>query len=110
MPRQNRVTQVGDSVAVTARGTGARRMRGTRGCLHELKARRRAAMSRAKHSELLFLDEAIALAVGYRLCSEYRWERGVQGVRAVLGGGDRELPVGLMVECGRSRQDLRRVR
>lgn len=86
MPRQNRVTPAGEIIATPARG----RLMGNRGCLHndrgqvvrlfrgqrwifcqlEFKGRRRSLMAPGHYTELFFLDEATALAVGHRPCKE----------------------------------------
>jgi hypothetical protein len=88
MPRQNRVTPIGEIVAHPARGT----LMGNRGVLHdpegrivrrwttrawiacvlEFKGRRRAIMAPNRYTELFFLDEATALAAGHRPCAECR--------------------------------------
>ena len=89
MPRQNRVTPLGDLVADPARGL----VYGNRGCLHdengrirrrfqvkrwiacrlEFKGRRRSPlMQPGRYTELFFLDEATALAAGHRPCAECR--------------------------------------
>jgi hypothetical protein len=86
MPLQNRVTPLGDIVAVPQRGM----FTGNRGIIHDpatrtlLKRRwssrawitcvcefrgwRRAVMARQSWTELFFLDEATALAAGHRPC------------------------------------------
>jgi hypothetical protein len=86
MPLQNRVTPLGDIVAVPQRGL----FTGNRGIIHDpatrtlLKRRwssrawitcvcefrgwRRAVMARRSWTELFFLDEATALAAGHRPC------------------------------------------
>ena len=85
MPLQNRVTPFGEIVAVPDRGT----FMGNRGSLHnerrqlvrqlcsqkywiscrtEFKGRKREVMRPGCYTELFFLDEATALAVGHRLC------------------------------------------
>ena len=86
MPLQNRVTPLGDIVAVPQRGL----FTGNRGIIHDpatrtlLKRRwssrawitcvcefrgwRRAVMARQSWTELFFLDEATALAAGHRPC------------------------------------------
>ncbi|HEV3260423.1 MAG TPA: hypothetical protein VG013_26445, partial [Gemmataceae bacterium] len=86
MPRQNRVTPFGDIVAIPERGT----FMGNRGVLHdaegrirrawqlkrwivcvmEFRGRQRQVMTPGRYTELFFLDEATALAAGYRPCSE----------------------------------------
>jgi hypothetical protein len=88
MPRQNRVTPFGEIVAVPERGT----MMGNRGrlldvegrirrpwqvrrwliCLLEFNGRHRAVMAPDRYTELVFLDEATALAAGHRPCFECR--------------------------------------
>src|SRR3954470_11812514 len=86
MPLQNRVTPFGEIVAMPQRGM----FTGNRGiihdpttrtllnrrwtskawltCLCEFRGRRRAVMARRSWTELFFLDEAVALAAGHRLC------------------------------------------
>ena len=89
MPLRNRVTPLGEIVAMTARGT----LMGNRGCLHDgqqrltgrrwttyswvtcvldFKNRRRALMQPNRYTELFFLDEPTALAAGHRPCGECR--------------------------------------
>ena len=91
MPRQNRVTPLGDLIAVPERGL----VYGNRGCLHddEGRIRRRWATQRwiacrlefrgwrrgplmqpGKFTELFFLDEATAFAAGHRPCALCRRE------------------------------------
>jgi hypothetical protein len=90
MPRQNRVTPLGEIIAHEARGL----VYGNRGCLHddegrirrryagklwiscrlEFKQRRRELMQPGRYTELFFLDEATALAAGHRPCAECRRE------------------------------------
>ena len=86
MPRQNRVTPLGDLVADLARGL----VYGNRGCLHDAQGRirrryngkrwiacrlefrgwrRGALMQPGRFTELFFLDEATAMAVGHRPCA-----------------------------------------
>lgn len=90
MPLQNRVTPLGDILALPQRGT----MMGNRGgrihdplthtllrrrsaskqwicCVLAFKRRRRAVMQRG-YTELFFLDEVTALAAGHRPCFECR--------------------------------------
>ena len=82
VPRQNRVTPLGEIVAAPDRGT----FLGNRGCLHDadgnirrpwqlrrwivcltaFKGRKRAVMTPGHYTELFFLDEATALAAGCR--------------------------------------------
>jgi len=91
MPRQNRVTPLGELLADPARGL----VYGNRGCLHdasgrivrryqvrrwiacrlEFNGRRRHPLMRpGRFTELFFLDEATALAAGHRPCAECRRE------------------------------------
>jgi len=91
MPRQNRVTPLGELIAHPARGL----VYGNRGCLHddEGRIRRRYAgkrwiscrlefkgwrrhplMQPGKFTELFFLDEATAFAAGHRPCALCRRE------------------------------------
>jgi hypothetical protein len=86
MPRQNRVTPLGELIADPARGL----VYGNRGCLHDEQGRirRRYAVKRwiacrlrfrgwhrsplmqpGRFTELFFLDEATALAAGHRPCA-----------------------------------------
>jgi hypothetical protein len=91
MPRQNRVTPLGEIVAAPQRGT----FMGNRGVLHDewghvrrawqlkrwivcvlqFKGRKRQVMTPGRYTELFFLDEATALAAGHRPCAECRRER-----------------------------------
>ncbi len=86
MPRQNRVTPLGDLIAVEGRGT----LMGNRGILHDeqqrirrpfasrhwlycvlqFKDRRQVVMAPRHYTQLFFLDEATALAAGHRPCAE----------------------------------------
>lgn len=89
MPRQNRVTPLGELIATPERGL----VYGNRGCLHDASGRilhrypttrwiacrlswgdrRRAPlMAPGRFTELFFLDEATALAAGHRPCAECR--------------------------------------
>jgi len=91
MPRQNRVTPLGELVADPARGL----VYGNRGCLHdetgrirrrysgkrwigcrlEFRGRRRTRLLQpGRYTELFFLDEATAFAAGHRPCAECRRE------------------------------------
>ena len=91
MPLQNRVTPLGDVVAVPDRGL----VYGNRGCLHDASGRivrrygtrrwiacrlefkgwhRSPLMQPGKLTELFFLDEATAFAAGHRPCAECRRE------------------------------------
>jgi hypothetical protein len=89
MPRQNRVTPLGELLADPARGL----VYGNRGCLHDARGRivrpfqvrrwiacrldfgnrkRSPLMQPGRYTELFFLDEATALAAGHRPCAECR--------------------------------------
>ena len=91
MPLQNRVTPLGEFVAVPERGL----VYGNRGCLHdadgrirrswngkrwiacrlEFRDRRRERLLQpGRYTELFFLDEATAFAAGHRPCAECRRE------------------------------------
>ena len=91
MPRRNRVTPLGDLIAVPERGL----VYGNRGCLHdadgrirrqfqvkrwiacrlEFRGRHRAnPMPPGRYTSLFFLDEATAFAAGHRPCAECRRE------------------------------------
>ena len=91
MPRQNRVTPLGDLIAHPARGL----VYGNRGCLHDAEGRirrrwatrrwiscrlefkgwhRSKLMQPGKFTELFFLDEATAFAAGHRPCALCRRE------------------------------------
>lgn len=89
MPLQNRVTPLGDLIAVSERGA----MFGNRGVLHNperrivrysqgrrwlvcqlaFRGRHRTIMRPSSYTELFFLDEATALAAGHRPCAECRY-------------------------------------
>jgi hypothetical protein len=88
MPLQNRVTPLGEIVAVPERGL----VYGNRGLLHDrdgsirrqfavkrwiacrlkFKGRRRRLLRPGRYTELFFLDDATALAAGHRPCAECR--------------------------------------
>jgi hypothetical protein len=89
MPLQNRVTPLGELIAVPERGL----VYGNRGCLHdeqgrirrpfavkrwiacrlEFRGRRRHPLLQpGRYTELFFLDEATAFAAGHRPCAECR--------------------------------------
>jgi hypothetical protein len=90
MPLQNRVTPLGDLVAIESRGL----LMGNRGVLHdgrrtivrpwqvrrwiacrtEFRGRHRVVMQPRSYTELFFLDEATALSAGHRPCAECRRE------------------------------------
>jgi hypothetical protein len=91
VPRQNRVTPLGELIAVPERGL----VYGNRGCLHDDKGRirrrwatrrwiacrlefrgwhRGPLMQPGKFTELFFLDEATAFAAGHRPCALCRRE------------------------------------
>ena len=102
MPRQNRVTPLGEIVAIPDRGM----FMGNRGCLHntsgqirrswqlkrwiicllEFKERKRRVMTPGHYTELFFLDEATALAAGHRPCAECQRERFNAFRRALASG------------------------
>jgi hypothetical protein len=91
VPRQNRVTPLGELISTAARGAWM----GNRGCLHDaegrirrafvgrrwiicllqFKGRRRPVMAPGRYTELFFLDEATALAAGHRPCMECQRDR-----------------------------------
>ncbi|OAI51689.1 hypothetical protein AYO44_16975 [Planctomycetaceae bacterium SCGC AG-212-F19] len=91
MPRQNRVTPLGEIIATPERGT----FMGNRGVLHdeegtirrawqvkrwllcllEFRGRHRSVMTPGDYTELFLLDEATGLAAGHRPCFECRRER-----------------------------------
>ncbi len=104
MPLQNRVTPLGNLIAVEARGT----MFGNRGVLHndqreivrfhqvrrwiicvlEFRGRHREPMMQPnRYTELFFLDEATALAAGHRPCAECRYQ-GYQHFRRCFAAGN----------------------
>jgi hypothetical protein len=108
MPRQNRVTPLGELIATTERGL----VYGNRGCLHddaghirrahngrrwiacvlEFRGRRRPQlMAPGRYTELFFLDEATALAAGHRPCAECR-RADYRHMGAVLAARDPCLP------------------
>jgi hypothetical protein len=89
MPRQNRVSPLGELVSTPHRGL----VYGNRGCLHDASGqirrvcatkrwiacrlqfrgrRREPLMAAGRYTELFFLDEATALAAGHRPCAECR--------------------------------------
>jgi hypothetical protein len=90
MPRQNRVTPLGEVIATPERGL----VYANRGCIHDAHGavrerrnptkrwiacrlewggrRRQPLMAPGKFTELFFLDEATALAAGHRPCGECR--------------------------------------
>jgi hypothetical protein len=91
MPRQNRVTPMGELIATPARGL----VYGNRGCLHDDQGRirrpyavkrwiacrlrfkgwrREPLMQPGRFTELFFLDEATAMAAGHRPCALCRRE------------------------------------
>jgi hypothetical protein len=90
-PKQNRVTPFGEIIATPERGS----FMGNRGVLHdaeghvtrpwqvkrwlvcvlEFRGRKRTVMAPGRYTELFFLDEATALAVGHRPCAECRRQR-----------------------------------
>ncbi|HEU0195476.1 MAG TPA: hypothetical protein VFQ71_14825 [Gaiellales bacterium] len=107
MPLQNRVSPLGELLAVPERGL----VYGNRGCLHDnarqirrayngrrwiacrlaFRGRRRGPMmQRGRYTELFFLDEATALAAGHRPCAECRWPdyRRLLELHPMAGGAD----------------------
>ena len=89
MPRQNRVTPLGELIATPERGL----VYGNRGCLHDERGvvrrrwatkrwiacqlefrgrRRKQLMAPGRYTELFFLDEVTAFAAGHRPCAECR--------------------------------------
>ena len=118
MPRQNRVTPRGETVAVPERGT----LMGNRGCLHDakeqirrpwqlerwivcvlaFKGRKRRVMTPGHYTELFFLDEATALAAGHRPCAECQRGRFNAFRRALVAGGAKgDEPLRSAVEIDR---------
>jgi len=110
MPLQNRVTPLGELVAVTERGL----VYGNRGCLHdrdgrirrryavkrwiacrlEFKGRRRKALLQpGRYTELFFLDEATAFAAGHRPCAECRRAERRRARRTAACGAQRRPAV-----------------
>ena len=119
MPLQNRVTPLGDIVAIPERGS----MMGNRGIIHDprtktllkkrwstkawivcvcdFKGKRRDVMATQSWTELFFLDEATALAAGHRPCffcrrddaNRFRaaWEQGNRVVQARASAMDETL-------------------
>jgi hypothetical protein len=106
MPLQNRVTPLGDIVAVPERGG----FMGNRGVLHdehrqlgarrwalkawlicrlEFRGRHRDVMTPRRYTELFFFDEAAAIAAGHRPCGECRhgafrtWQDAWQSAQAL---------------------------
>ena len=89
MPLRNRITPFSTIEAVPCRGmfmgnrgrlhddqrrlvTTGWRSRAWRICLLEFRGRHRTVMAPGRYTELFFLDEAVALAVGHRPCAECR--------------------------------------
>jgi hypothetical protein len=129
MPRQNRVTPLGEVIATPERGT----VFGNRGLLHDahgnirrawqlrrwivcllaFKGRRRAVMTPGRYTELFFLDEATALAAGHRPCAECRrqrydafreaWRSGNSGALLPADEIDRRLHAERVAEDGSKR-------
>lgn len=100
-PRQNRVTPMGDIVAIPQRGA----FMGNRGILHDehgqlgrrrwmhkawitcvlqFKNRQRQIMAPRRYTELFFLDEAVAYAAGHRPCAECRRQDYTQFKQAMV--------------------------
>jgi len=126
MPRQNRVTPLGDVIAHSARGL----VFGNRGCLHDeqgvlrrrhdgrlwiacrlsFKGRRRELMQLGRYTELFFLDEATALAAGHRPCAECRrddYNRFVASWPGALTGPSRAAAINNQLHAERLTQDGR---
>jgi hypothetical protein len=121
MPRQNRVTPLGDLIADPARGL----VYGNRGCLHdadgrirrrwttkrwiacrlEFRGRRRHPLLQpGRFTELFFLDEATAFAAGHRPCALCRREDYNRFMALVGAGGADEIDARLHAErTGRRR-------
>jgi hypothetical protein len=120
VPRQNRVSPLGELIATPARGL----VYGNRGCLHDAQGRirrhhatrrwiacrlrfrgwhRAPLMQPGRFTELFFLDEATAFAAGHRPCALCRREDYAR-FRALLGepGAD-ALDARLHEERGRVR-------
>lgn len=118
MPKQNRVTPLGEIVAVPDRGL----FMGNRGCLHDargdirrpwqlerwiicllaFKGRKRQVMRPGHYTELFFLDEATALAAGHRPCAECRRARfDVFRQSLATRGREGEVPLPTAVEIDR---------
>jgi hypothetical protein len=115
--RQNRVTPLGEIVAVPDRGL----FMGNRGCLHdaegkirrpwqlerwivcllEFKDRKRTVMTPGHYTELFFLDEATALAAGHRPCAECRRGRFDAFRTALKAGVQDDAPPLTAVEIDR---------
>ena len=109
MPLQNRVTPLGEIVAVSQRGgfmgnrgiihdpatrTLLRRRWSTRAwiiCVCEFRGARREVMARRSWTELFFLDEATALAAGHRPCFFCR-RIDANAFRAAWAGGNECAP------------------
>src|ERR1700744_4747515 len=110
MPLQNRVTPLGDIVAVPERGgfTGnrgiihgpaTRALLARRGakpallvCTLDFRGRRRQVMGTASWTELFFLDEATALAAGHRPCFLCRREA-AQAFQSLFSGPGATAPI-----------------
>jgi hypothetical protein len=115
MPLRNRVTPLGDLIAVPARGF----VYGNRGCLHDDRGeirrrfatrrwiacrldfkgwRRTALMQPGKFTELFFLDEATAFAAGHRPCALCRREDYNRFLELTGAGGADEIDERLHAE------------
>jgi hypothetical protein len=115
MPRQNRVTPLGDLIADSARGL----VYGNRGCLHDAEGRirrrysgkrwiscrlefkgwhRGPLMQPGRFTELFFLDEATALAAGHRPCALCRREDYVRLLELIGASGADEIDARLHEE------------
>jgi hypothetical protein len=115
MPRQNRVTPLGELIADPARGL----VYGNRGCLHDDHGRirrhhngrrwiacrlrfkdwhRSALLQPGRFTELFFLDEATAFAAGHRPCALCRREDYVRFLEIVGASGADEIDARLHAE------------
>ena len=115
MPRQNRVTPLGELVAHPGRGL----VYGNRGCLHDAEGRIRRRYSGkrwiacrlefkgwhrgpllqpGKFTELFFLDEATAFAAGHRPCALCRREDYVRFLELTEASGADEIDARLHEE------------
>jgi hypothetical protein len=114
VPRQNRITPLGEIVAVPERGT----FMGNRGCLHnaggcirrtwqlkrwivcvlEFRGRKRQVMTPGHYTELFFLDEATALAAGHRPCAECRHQSYNAFRTALAPARSKSLPAAVAID------------
>jgi len=131
VPLQNRVLPTGDIVSDPARGTVMgnrggrlhgpdRRLGPTRWrskawicCALSFRGRHRRIMSPASYTELFFLDEAVALAVGHRPCAECRhaaWGAFRAAWAEAHGGPARAGQIDAALHAARIGQDRRQIR